>query len=135
MRLVPAPFLCATWLLLSILEGDRLDRQLAETAAMTLRLFERALGLVGEYLDLLAEQVLADLGLDLGVLGGVAVERTAVRAHGQGVVGDALAFLGVDAIDDDRVAGAHLELLSTDADHRVSDVGLRHFNSPQDNGR
>ncbi len=52
---------------------------------MTLRLLERALGLVGEDLDLLAEQVLVDLGLDLGVLGGFGVELAAAGAHGEGV--------------------------------------------------
>ena len=102
---------------------------------MTLRLLERALRLVGEDLDLLAEEVLADRRLDLGVLGRIGVVGTLAVAHRERVERDALALVGVDAVDDDGVAGAHLELLSTAADDRVGVVGLRHWFLPQDNGR
>src|SRR5512140_533189 len=103
LRLVPAPFLWAMPLLLGALESDRVDRQLGETTAMTLRLLERALRLVREDLDLLAEEVLADRRLDLRVLGRIGVVRTLGVAHRECVERDALALFGVDAVDDDGV--------------------------------
>ena len=65
----------------------------------------------------------------------VTYDTLAVRTDSGTFDGDALAFFSVNAIDHDTIAGAHLELLSTGADDRVRDIGLRHFNSPQDNGR
>ncbi len=88
-------------------------------------------GLYVKTLDLLAEKVLVDGRRDGPRRG--ALEISGTCAHREGVVGEALAGFRVDAIDDDAVAGAHLELLSADTDDRVSDIGLRHFNSPQDN--
>src|SRR5512136_199552 len=61
LRLVPAPFLCATLALLLRLEGDRLDGQLRETAAIAARLLERRLRLVSADADLLTEHVAGDL--------------------------------------------------------------------------
>src|SRR5664280_1846410 len=80
LRLVPAPFLCAILLLLRFLDRDRLDRQLGQPAAVALHLLEGALGLVREDLDLLAQQVLRDRGLDLGVPGGLGVVLRAAQA-------------------------------------------------------
>ena len=93
---------------------------------MTARLAKGRLGLVGEDPDLLAQHVLSDRGLHLGVFKSLRVELAALGAHRDRPQGDALALFGSDPIDDDHVALAHLVLLPADAHDGVDDLILSH---------